>query len=84
MPRPVSWWRLYRGKVWHVSLAGDPAGMCGQDAEVHAERTTTYPPVNARICSDCTTAALQLYEITQGAGSADPRFLQQSDTLVAQ
>lgn len=72
MPSPVSWFRLYRGRVWHVGFAQD-AAACGTERPVDAEAVGERAPANARVCGDCVTAALHLYSLAQSAQMGDPR-----------
>lgn len=72
MPSPVSWFRLYRGKVWHVGFAQD-AAACGSERPADAEAVGERAPANARVCGDCVTAALHLYSLAQSAQMGDPR-----------
>lgn len=72
MARPVTWWRLYRGKVWHVGWAGD-AAACGTEPGKAAEYVGERAPVNARVCGDCVSMALHLYALAQAGQMGDPR-----------
>ena len=72
MPRPVSWFRWYRGRVWHVGFAQD-AAACGSERPADAEAVGERAPANARVCGDCVTAALHLYSLAQSAQMGDPR-----------
>lgn len=72
MARPITWWRLYRGKVWHVGWAGD-AAACGTEPGTTAEYVGERAPVNARVCGDCVATALHLYALAQAAQMGDPR-----------
>ena len=72
MARPITWWRLYRGKVWHVGWAGD-AAACGTEPGTTAEYVGERAPVNARVCGDCVAMALHLYALAQAAQMGDPR-----------
>ena len=72
MPRPVSFYRWYRGKVWHVGFAQD-AAACGTERPADAETVGERAPANARVCGDCVTAALHLYSLAQSAQMGDPR-----------
>ena len=72
MSRPVSWFRLFRGKVWHVGFAQD-AAACGSERPADAETVGERAPVNARVCGDCVASALHLYGLAQAAQMADPR-----------
>ena len=72
MARPITWWRLYRGKVRHVGWAGD-AAACGTEPGTTAEYVGERAPVNARVCGDCVATALHLYALAQAAQMGDPR-----------
>lgn len=72
MPSPISWYRLFRGKVWHVGFAQD-AAACGTERPADAEVVGERAPANARVCGDCVTAALHLYSLAQSAQMGDPR-----------
>lgn len=72
MSRPVTWWRLYRGKVWHLGWAGD-AAACGTEPEGKPEYVGERAPVNARVCGDCVATALHLYAMAQAGQMGDPR-----------
>lgn len=72
MPRPVSFYRWYRGKVWHVGFAQD-AAACGSERPTDAETVGERAPVNARVCGDCVATALHLYALAQAAQMGDPR-----------
>ena len=72
MPSPVSWFRWYRGRVWHVGFAQD-AAACGSERPADAEAVGERAPANARVCGDCVTAALHLYSLAQSAQMGDPR-----------
>ena len=72
MARPVTWWRLWRGKVWHVGWAGD-AAACGTEPGAWAERVGERAPVNARVCGDCAAAVRHLYGLVLAAEAGDPR-----------
>lgn len=72
MSRPISFYRLFRGKVWHVGFAQD-AAACGSERPVDAETVGERAPANARVCGDCVTAALHLYSLAQSAQMGDPR-----------
>lgn len=72
MSRPVSFYRWYRGKVWHVGFAQD-AAACGSERPTDAETVGERAPVNARVCGDCVAMALHLYALAQAAQMGDPR-----------
>ena len=72
MSAPVSWFRWYRGRVWHVGFAQD-AAACGSERPADAETVGERAPANARVCGDCVTASLHLYSLAQSAQMGDPR-----------
>lgn len=72
MSRPVSWYRLFRGKVWHAGFAQD-AAACGSERPADAETVGERAPVNARVCGDCVASTLHLYALAQSAQMGDPR-----------
>ena len=72
MSRPISFYRWYRGKVWHVGFAQD-AAACGSERPADAEAVGERAPANARVCGDCVTASLHLYSLAQSAQMGDPR-----------
>lgn len=72
MPRPITWWRIYRGKVWHVGWAGD-AAACGKEPAGSPEAVGERAPVNARVCPDCVPAVRHLYAVVFAAEQGDPR-----------
>ena len=72
MSRPISWYRLYRGKVWHVGWAAD-AAACGAEPGAWAESVGERAPVNARICGDCVSTVRHLYGLVLAAEAGDPR-----------
>lgn len=72
MTRPITWYRLFRGKVWHVGFAQD-AAACGSERPADAEMVGERAPVNARACGDCVSMALHLYALAQAAQMGDPR-----------
>ena len=73
MSRPVTWWRLWRGKVWHVGWAGDAAAACGTEPGASAEYVGERAPVNARVCGDCVATVRHLYALVLAAEAGDPR-----------
>lgn len=72
MPRPVSWFRWYRGKVWHVGFAQD-AAACGSERPADAETVGERAPVNARVCTDCVAGVQHLAAMVNQAQLGDPR-----------
>ena len=73
MPRPISFYRWYRGKVWHVGFSDDAAAACGKERPADAETVGERAPVNARVCGDCVAMALHLYALAQAGQLGDPR-----------
>ena len=73
MSRPVSWFRWYRGKVWHVGFADDALAACGSERPADAEAVGERAPVNARVCGDCVSMTLHLYALAQAGQMGDPR-----------
>ena len=73
MARPASWYRLFRGKVWHLGFADDTLAACGSERPTDAETVGERAPVNARVCGDCVATALHLYALAQAAQMGDPR-----------
>ena len=51
MPRPITWWRLYRGKVWHVGWAGD-AAACGKEPAGSPEAVGERAPGGSMLVLD--------------------------------
>ena len=82
MPSPVSWFRLYRGRVWHVGFAQD-AAACGSERPADAEAVGERAPANARVCGDCVTASLHLYSLAQSAQMGDPRSDRRANSIPA-
>ena len=82
MSAPVSWFRWYRGRVWHVGFAQD-AAACGSERPADAETVGERAPANARVCGDCVTAALHLYSLAQSAQMGDPRSDKRANSIPA-
>lgn len=74
MSRPVVWFRLWRGKVWHLRDAIAAAAVCGVSEPDDSEATAQTPPTRARICEACTRAARELYLVAMEASTGDPRL----------
>lgn len=68
----ISWWRLPRGRVWHVAVNGFRS-LC--DVQLPArggEWQAPLPPMRARVCSECVAADLRLRDnITQALDRRD-------------
>ena len=82
MPNPVSWFRWYRGRVWHVGFAQD-AAACGSERPADAEAVGERAPANARVCGDCVAASLHLYSLAQSAQMGDPRGDRRANSIPA-
>ena len=80
MSAPVSWFRWYRGRVWHVGFAQD-AAACGSERPADAETVGERAPANARVCGDCVAASLHLYAMAQAGQMGDPRNATVSFTI---
>lgn len=70
MARPVTWFRLYRGRVWHVR-PGDTddfatLAMCGQP-HAAGEELLDRPPLGGKPCPECTQAVEQIAETARQA-----------------
>ena len=62
MARPVTWWfRLYRGRVWHLRLTDAVYALCGQP-QAPGEDQPDRPPFGGRPCPYCFQAAGALVE----------------------
>ena len=72
MARPISFFRWYRGRVWHVGFAQD-AAACGSERPADAETVGERAPVNARVCGDCVAGVLHLAALVNQAQLGDPR-----------
>lgn len=53
MASRLLWFRLPKGRVWHVSASGAPVSLCGQSIPARGERQPRRPPFGARPCPDC-------------------------------
>lgn len=60
MPRPLTFFRLPRGKVWHVSQHASPVSLCGEDFPlVSGEEQPGRPPYGGRPCPRCAEVAIE-------------------------
>lgn len=75
MARPLIWFRLYRGKVWHLKHFGDTSALCGQADERYSERVAGPVPENARLCEACGAASDAIADAISLARQGDPRRL---------
>ncbi len=73
MSRPVVWFRLWRGKVWHLRDAISAQAVCGVSEPDDSEATAQTPPTRARICEACVRAARELYDAAMEGLTGDPR-----------
>lgn len=75
MASRLLWFRLVRGKVWHVAASGSPVALCGQQIPERGERQPK-PPFGARPCPDCDSASAEawraLYDARAKCGSDIP------------
>lgn len=74
-PRLLLWYRLYRGKVWHLRMVSDTFALCGQVDEPGSERVHGPVPENARLCEACGAASDLIAEAIDTARQGDPRRL---------
>lgn len=80
MARPLTWFRLYRGRVWHLRMVGDSHALCdaADDIEEPAgecERVYGPVPENARLCEACGIASDAIADAIRLAREGDPRRL---------
>ena len=73
MSRPVVWFRLWRGKVWHLRDAISPSALCGVGEPDDSEATAQTPPTRARVCEACVRAARELFFAAADGAAGDPR-----------
>lgn len=60
MTRPLTFFRLPRGKVWHVSQYASPVALCGEDFPlVSGEEQPGRPPYGGRPCPRCAEVAIE-------------------------
>jgi hypothetical protein len=60
MSRPIQWFRLYRGRVWHVHAGEETAwaiALCGQPVEQGTENLAAEPPRGGKPCPECLAVA---------------------------
>lgn len=62
MTSPLVWFRLYRGKVWHLRLVSAMSALCEtpdlpSDRADACERVYGPVPENARLCEACGAAS---------------------------
>lgn len=78
----ISWFRLPRGRVWHVALGA--RGLCGERLPVRGgEWQPNLPPMRARVCSECVDADLRLRDnISQALDRRDVPLPMGDDQVV--
>lgn len=65
MSRPFMWFRLYRGRVWHVrpgTEAFAELALCGAAPVDTGEEQATRPPRGAKPCPECMAVAGSIEE----------------------
>ena len=69
MASHLLFFRLPKGRVWHVACSGALVALCGQSIPARGERQPKRPPFGARPCPDCrgvnTESFLALASATQ-------------------
>jgi len=90
MASHLLWFRLPKGRVWHVACSGALVALCGQSIPARGERQPKRPPFGARPCPDCdmvgfeaqlSIAAAQLVRSTMETGVTDPEIVTLPDLL---
>lgn len=59
MSSHLLWFRLPKGRVWHVAASGALVALCGQSIPARGERQPKRPPFGARPCPDCGAVNLE-------------------------
>lgn len=59
MSSHLLWFRLPKGRVWHVAASGALVALCGQSIPARGERQPKRPPFGARPCPDCDNVAVE-------------------------
>lgn len=80
MTSPLVWFRLYRGKVWHLRSASAMSALCEtpdlpSDRADACERVYGPVPENARLCEACGAASDVIADAIRLARQGDPRRL---------
>lgn len=60
MASHLLWYRLPKGRVWHVACSGALVALCGQSIPARGERQPKRPPFGARPCPDCDNVSAQV------------------------
>ena len=73
MSRPVTWFRLYRGRVWHVRAGAIGSlverALCGAEP-YSGEELEDRPPWGGKPCPECVSVARRMVEAGIEAGAA--------------
>ena len=68
MASHLLWFRLPKGRVWHVACSGSLVALCGQTVPSdRGERQPKRPPFGARPCPDCEAVAVEAQVAIVGA-----------------
>ena len=60
MASHLLFFRLPKGRVWHVACSGAQVALCGQSIPARGERQPKRPPFGARPCPDCDLVASEV------------------------
>ena len=80
MASPLIWFRLYRGKVWHLRMVGGSHALCdaadaAEGPAAVCERVYGPIPENARLCEACGATSDAIADAIRRAREGDPRRL---------
>ena len=67
MSSHLLWFRLPKGRVWHVAASGSPVALCGQSLPARGERQPKRPPFGARPCPDCDSVSAEAWRALSDA-----------------
>ncbi len=67
MASHLLFFRLPKGRVWHVACSGSPVALCGQPIPERGERQPKRPPLGARPCPDCSNVSVEAEYATRKA-----------------
>ena len=78
MASPLIWFRLYRGKVWHLRMVGGSHALCdaadaAEGPAAVCERVYGPIPENARLCEACGATSDAIADAIRLAREGDPR-----------
>jgi len=68
MASHLLWFRLPKGRVWHVAASGAQVALCGQAIPSRGERQPKRPPFGARPCPDCESVGAEALNALSAAG----------------